>query len=77
MVMRDGVALALLGILLGMPIVFLGAKYLEKELFQMKPLEPVSATFALGILFGCALIAVGIPAIRASVLKPSETLRQE
>lgn len=77
LVMRDGLVLAVLGILLGLPIVFLGAKYLEKELFQMKPLEPESATLALGILFCCALIAVGIPALRASALQPSETLRQE
>ena len=54
-----------------------GAKYLEKELFEMKPLEPFSTTVALGILFCSAVIAVGIPAARASALQPSETLRQE
>ena len=32
---------------------------------------------ALGILFVAALVAVGIPALRASALQPAETLRQE
>ena len=77
MILRDGLMLASLGILLGVPIVLAGAKYLEKELFEMKPLEPFSTVVALGILFCSAVIAVGIPAARASALQPNETLRQE
>jgi len=77
MILRDGLVLASLGILLGVPIVLAGAKYLEKELFEMKPLEPFSTVVALAILFCSALIAVSIPATRASALHPSETLRQE
>ncbi len=77
MVLREGLALAALGIVLAMPVVWVGAKYLEKELFQMKPLEPVSLVLALSILFAAALVAVGIPALRASALQPAETLRQE
>ena len=63
--------------LLGVPIVWVGAKYVEKELFHMKPLEPVSLALALGILLAAALVAVGIPAVRASALEPAEALRQE
>ena len=63
--------------LIGIPIVWLGAKYVEKELSGTKPLEPLSLTLALGMLLAAALVAVGIPALRAAALKPSETLRQE
>jgi predicted permease len=77
MVMREGLALALAGIVLGLPIVWLGAKYAEKELFQMKVLEPASLVTALAILLAAALIAVGAPAARASALQPSETLREQ
>ena len=77
MVLREGLVLAAFGMLLGLPVVWLGAKYLEKELSQMKPLEPVSMTFSLAILLAAALVAVGIPALRASALQPAETLRQE
>ena len=77
MVLREGLGLAAIGMLLAMPVVWVGAKYLEKELFQMKPLEPVSLVLALSILLAAALVAVGIPALRASALQPAETLRQE
>ncbi|MBV9156454.1 MAG: ABC transporter permease [Acidobacteriaceae bacterium] len=77
MVLREGLRLATLGLLIGVPLVWLGAKYVQKELFQMKPLEPASVFAALGILLTAALIAVAIPAIRASALRPMDALRQE
>jgi len=77
MVLREGLGLAILGMLIGIPVVWLGAKYVEKELSQMKPLEPVSVVLALGILLAAALVAISIPALRAAALRPAETLRQE
>jgi predicted permease len=77
MVLREGLRLAIFGMLAGLPIVWLGAKYVEKELSQMKPLDPLSIALALGILFAAALVAIGVPALRASALHPAETLRQE
>jgi ABC-type antimicrobial peptide transport system permease subunit len=77
MVLREGLGLTVLGMLIAIPIVWLGARYVQKLLFNMKPLEPVSITFALGILLTAALVAIGIPALRASALEPAETLRQE
>lgn len=77
MAMREGLVLALAGIILGMPIVWLGAKYAEKELFQMNVFEPLSILAALTILLAAALVAVGAPAARASTIQPSETLREQ
>ena len=77
MVMREGLALALAGIVLGMPVVWLGAKYAEKELFEMKVFEPLSIVAALAILLTAALVAVGAPAARASAIQPSEALREQ
>jgi len=77
MVLLEGLRLAIGGVLIGLPLVWLGAKYVEKELFHMKPLEPGSVSSALFILLASALVAVIIPAIRASALRPSDTLRQE
>ena len=77
MILREGLRLAALGVLIGVPLVWLGAKYVQKELFQMKPLEPASVFAALGILLTAALVAVTIPAIRASALRPMDALRQE
>jgi predicted permease len=77
MVLREGLGLAILGMLMGIPVVWLGAKYVEKELTGMKPVEPLSVGLALGILLVAALVAVGIPALRAAALQPADTLRQE
>ena len=36
----------------------------------MKPLEPASSRLGLGLLIAAALLAVGIPALRASAFSP-------
>jgi ABC-type lipoprotein release transport system permease subunit len=77
MVVREGLALAVIGVVFGLPAVCLGAKYAEKELFHMKALEPASVAPALLILLLAALVAVGLPAARAATLEPSETLREQ
>jgi predicted permease len=77
MVLREGLVLAGAGILIGVPVIFLGAKYVAKELYQMKPIEPLTVALTLAILLASAVAAVSIPALRASGLEPSETLRQE
>lgn len=77
LIMREGLGMAVLGVVLGVPFVWLGGKYLQKELTNMKPLDPLSLFLALGILLLAALVAAGVPALRASRLDPAATLRQE
>ncbi len=77
MVLREGLILASAGVLIGIPVVFAGAKYVEKELHQMRPLDPLTFSLTLAILLTSAVVAVGIPASRASALGPSEILRQD
>ena len=77
MIVREGMTLVALGLVLGIPLIWLGAKYVQKELFQMKSIEPLSVSVSLAVLVMAALAAVTIPAVRASMLQPAETLRQE
>jgi predicted permease len=77
MIVREGMTVAMLGLLLGLPIVWLCAKYVEKELFKMKPLEPASLSVSLVTLITAALVAVAIPAVRASSIQPAQALRQD
>jgi len=77
MIVREGMAIVVAGLLLGLPVIWLGAKYVEKELFQMKPLEPATILFSVGILLASALAAVMVPALRASSIQPAQTLRQD
>lgn len=77
MVMREGLELTLFGILAAAPLIAFGARYLEKLLSKMKPLEPATMITSLVVLLAAGLIAVGVPALRASTVDPAETLRQE
>ncbi len=77
MVMREGLGTALIGIVLAAPIAWLGARLVEKLLSNMKPLEAGTLTWTLGVLFVAAVVAVGMPAFRASLVQPAETLREE
>ncbi len=77
MIVREGMTVAVLGLLLGLPAVWFGAKYVDKLLFNMKPLEPTTLALSLGTLLLAALTAVAIPAMRASGIQPSQTLRQD
>lgn len=77
MILREGLLLAGVGIAAGLPVLVFGAKYVEKELYQMKPLDPATFGWTVAILLVSAVAAVSIPAVRASSLAPSETLRQE
>ncbi len=77
MILRQGMAMAIPGILLGVPVVWLCGKYLEKELTKMKPLDSLTLALAPAILLLAAFIATAIPAVRAAALDPAETLRQQ
>ena len=77
MIVREGLGMAVLGIVLGMPFLWLGGTYVRKELTNMKPLDPISLAVGIGVLLLAALFAVGLPALRASTLDPARTLRME
>ena len=50
MVLREGLLIAVIGMAIGVPLVWVGAKYVEQELYQMKALEPLSFALTLGLL---------------------------
>jgi predicted permease len=77
LILKEGLGMAVLGIVLGVPFLWLGGKYVQKELTNIKPLDPISLVVGVGVLFLAALFAVGLPALRASTLDPARTLRQE
>ena len=77
LILGEGLGMAVGGVLLGMPVLWLGGKYLQKELTNLKPLDPPSLFLALGILLLAALFTSGLPALRESTLDPAETLRED
>jgi len=77
MVMRGSLAVAAIGVAIGLPLALLSAKLLRSILFGVEPRDP--ATFAAAIA-GIAVVSVAaslIPALRAASVDPMVALREE
>ena len=77
LVLRGALSLILWGLLIGLPLTFAAARFLDSQLYGMNPHDPVvilTATLALGL---AVVVASLIPAIRASLISPLEALRTE
>ena len=77
LVMRGALLQVALGLALGIPIVLLGARYLNNQLYLVKSYDPLSLLVAISVLAGAAMIAGFIPARRAASIDPMRALRSE
>ena len=74
LVMRDGVAVAGLGAVLGLWAGIIAARSLSGLLFSTSASDPLTLGAAVAILLGVAVVACYIPARRATRLDPRESL---
>jgi len=77
MIVREGVALAGIGIIAGVGLSLLLTRTLASMLFGVKAMDPVSFITAALLLLGVAAAASFVPAHRASKCDPMEVLRAE
>ena len=83
MIVRQGMTLAVLGVILGLVAAYVLTKYLEswislsKMLFGVKVSDPLTYGVIAGLLTVVALIACYIPARRATKVDPLVALRNE
>lgn len=77
MVLRDSLGMILAGLLAGLPAAYAVARFLSASLFELEPVDPVSAGLALGVLLLIALAAAWLPARRAARVDPLTALREE
>ncbi len=77
MVLRDAVRMARLGILIGLPAAYGVSRFLQASLFELEPIDPFSAGFALAALLLVALTVAWLPARRAARVNPVTALREE
>ena len=77
MVLREVLAMAAVGLGIGLPAAFATSHVLENFLFRMKPNDPLALSAAAVILLAAALLAGYGPARRASRLDPWTALRDE
>lgn len=77
MVTRQGLTLSVAGILVGLALVALVARFLRTFLYEVAPTDPMTLAGAAGLLLVFALLASWVPARRAARVDPMEALRAE
>lgn len=77
LVLRQGVVLALAGVVIGLAISLVVARVIVSLLFDVKPTDWISFSVAALVLLGAAILASYIPARRATKVDPLVALRYE
>ena len=77
LILRESLLLVLIGAAIGVPLVFLAGKWISSLLFGLQPADPVALAFAIALMFVIGVLAIYIPARRATRVDPMVALRQE
>ena len=76
-IVRDGLAIALPGVLIGAPCAWAAARLVRAQLYGVAPGDPRTLLFGAAILLATVVAASLLPALRASRVAPVEALREE
>jgi predicted permease len=77
LILRDTLVLVLIGLAIGIPLALASATLISKQLFGLKPTDPLTLIVAAGLLVLVAMLAGYFPARRASRVNPLIALRYE
>jgi predicted permease len=77
MIVRDGLAIAVPGVLIGIPCAWNAARLVRAQLYGIAPGDPRTLLIAASLLLATMLAASLLPALRASRVAPLEALREE
>ena len=77
MIVRDGLAVAVPGVLIGAPCAWAAARLVRAQLYGIAPGDSRTLVVAAAILLATVLAASVVPARRASRVAPAEALREE
>ncbi|MFC1761138.1 ABC transporter permease [Planctomycetota bacterium] len=76
-VLRQGLALAVIGVCIGLPVVLALGYFINDGLFGVNPADPLVLVGASLLVIAVSLLASWIPARRAARIDPMEALRYE
>ena len=77
LILRDSLALIVLGVGIGLPAIFGAGQWIASLLFGVKPADFTAVSLGVAILFGAGVLACYIPARRATRVEPTVALRYE
>ena len=77
LVVRDAMKVVALGFVVGLPVALGILRFLRAQLHGIDTADPLSLGLALAVLLVSALVAVMMPALRASRVSPIVALREE
>jgi predicted permease len=77
LILREAMLLVLIGVIVGLPAVFLATRFASTFLFGLTPTDPITIGLATVVMFGVTLVAGYIPARKATKVDPLVALRYE
>ena len=76
LVVRQGARPIVYGLVVGMILAGVSSRFLRGLLFETSPLSPIALAAAVAVLFGCAGLALWLPARHAAAFDPVRALRE-
>jgi len=77
LVLREALLLVVIGVVVGLPVIFAATRFARTLLFGLTPTDPVSLGLAALLMLVVAMIAAYLPARRATKVDPLVALRYE
>jgi putative ABC transport system permease protein len=77
LVLMDMAKVAAIGIVVALPVAVLLARWLQSQLFEVKPFDPVTLVGCVVVTVAMVLLAAALPARRAASVEPTKALRAE
>jgi putative ABC transport system permease protein len=77
LVLMDMAKVAAVGIVVALPVAVLLARWLQSQLFEVKPFDPVTLVGCVVVTVAMVLLAAALPARRAASVEPTKALRAE